>query len=205
MKKIILTALITLCILPAAMAQNNNGRNNQAKNRNAQQCMLQNRQNNQAQQCSLQNWGNFNNNRNQQPCSFNNSQYKNFNRHQNFYNCTHENIQKFRIAFLTSKLNLTVEQSEKFWPINNEYVKELAALSKERRANMLALKENVDDKTKRDVSVDEWIELAEKKVALDKAYAKKLSKVLPQKQIIKALVVEEKFKSQLLKKYHNRR
>ena len=32
-----------------------------------------------------------------------------------------ENIEAQKVAFITSKLNLTTEESQKFWPVYNEY------------------------------------------------------------------------------------
>ena len=41
----------------------------------------------------------------------------------------HEYIQQKRVEFLILKMNLTVEESQKFWPVYNEYYKKKNNLS----------------------------------------------------------------------------
>ena len=141
---------------------------------------------------------NSNRNKNPQQCAAVNGS------NANFEACTHENVQKLRIAYVTSRLDLTIEQSEKFWPISNEYAKKLNELGQRRRAVMLTIRENIVSDKELESSLDEWLAIGEETVDINNEYAKKLEKVLPKKQIIKAFIVEEKFKTHLLNKYHKR-
>ena len=44
-------------------------------------------------------------------------------------------IEALKIAFLTKKLNLSTEEAQKFWPIYNNYMKEVWQVRKEARQN----------------------------------------------------------------------
>ena len=189
MKKTILTILITMCAMPLTFAQNNDEKTtNPSRTQKLQHCTPVNNEKNPTQ----------NRAKKLQHCTPANSDYKKFDRNQNFHKCTQENVQKLRIAYVTSKLNLTVQQSEKFWPINNQYVKELTELAKERKSIMVAVR---SDKAEGN-AVKQWLDLEQKEIKIKTNYAKQLEKVLPEKQIMKAFVIEERFKQDLVRNYH---
>ncbi|OZA24427.1 MAG: hypothetical protein B7X86_08430 [Sphingobacteriales bacterium 17-39-43] len=45
----------------------------------------------------------------------------------------YERIEAIKVAFITKKLDLTTEEAQKFWPVYNNYQKELMELMRKRR------------------------------------------------------------------------
>lgn len=66
------------------------------------------------------------------------------------------NVQSDKIAIITETMNFTDEQSEKFWPIYNEFSNELSKLSDKRIANIKDFAANYDS-----LSADKANELIE--------------------------------------------
>ncbi len=113
--------------------------------------------------------------------------------------CTHETVQQMRIAFVASKLELTTKQSQMFWPLNNQYTKELLELGRQRRE----IRKSLNGKTDKN-ALRKWLELEQKEVDIKKDYAEKLEDIIPNDKIVKAFVVEERFKYHLLKNFHKK-
>ena len=125
------------------------------------------------------------------------AQSKPLNEHEH---CSHEKVQDMRIAFVTSKLALTPKQSQEFWPVNNQYTADLLELGKQRREIMKSIKES-DTNTD---ALNKWLKLEQAEVDVKNKYAQRLQKILPEDKIVKAFVVEERFKYHLLKNYHKK-
>ena len=51
------------------------------------------------------------------------------------------NIEALKVAFVTSELNLTAEEAQKFWPIHNGYMEELKKIRKENMDNEIGFEE----------------------------------------------------------------
>jgi hypothetical protein len=70
-----------------------------------------------------------------------------------------EQIETIKVAFITNKLDLTSEEAQKFWPVHNNYQKELMELMKKRR----------EDRQKTDITPNDKInaELAFESKILD--------------------------------------
>jgi Spy/CpxP family protein refolding chaperone len=112
-----------------------------------------------------------------------------------------DEIKAQKIAFLTSELELTEKEAEKFWPIYNEYDTKMMANRKAHRSIMKKLR-NFDG-----LSDDEAYSLSEKIISLEeertqirKTYLVKFAKVLGKKKGAKVFYAEEKFKRELFKK-----
>jgi hypothetical protein len=61
---------------------------------------------------------------------------------QSYVSLLRQDIKKGRVSILTELMELTPEQAAKFWPIYNEYDKELTKLGDERVANIRMFAEN---------------------------------------------------------------
>lgn len=107
-----------------------------------------------------------------------------------------------QIAYITAQLDLTPKESEKFWPIYNEYKNKERALRDQRRMRI-----DIDNMT--DQEAAQWlkksIENEEKELALKKEYTNKFTKILPIKKVIKLEMAESEFKRALIKKLGDRR
>ena len=103
------------------------------------------------------------------------------------------------ISVITNKLDLTSEEAQKFWPVHNNYQKELMELMKKRR----------EDRQKTDIAPNDKInaELAFESKILDlkKRYKKLYSKVIPSQKILLLYQAEREFREHLIKQLNHRR
>ena len=96
-----------------------------------------------------------------------------------------------KVAYITKELNLTEEEAEDFWPINNKMEEELKALKK---ANKPADKsKKIEDLT--EVEVEDIMQKAfttkEKEIEVRRAYHEEFKKVLGVKRTAKFYHVEK--------------
>lgn len=96
-----------------------------------------------------------------------------------------EKIQALKVAFISKELELTPAEAEKFWPVYNEYAKELKGLK-------LAAKE--DD----DVDV---IENEEKVINLRKSFRERFTAVLGPQRVNRLFGADKRFRQLLIKAY----
>lgn len=118
-----------------------------------------------------------------------------------------EKMKQLRIAFITEKLDLTVEEAQQFWPIYNAHEDKRMALDKKIRQNFQALKsagESVSEtellKRISDISVAR-AELAE----LDKKYVEDCLPVIGTAKCARLLAAEEEFKREVLRRLKENR
>ena len=111
-----------------------------------------------------------------------------------------EYIRTQKIAFISTELQLTPEEAEKFWPVYNEYDAKMELLREERRGYMKELK-GVDE-----LSGDRAYELTEKILDTEKReselrseYLIKFAEVLDKKKAAKVFIAEDKFKRELMR------
>ena len=92
-----------------------------------------------------------------------------------------QDLESLRVAFITKELHLSSGESQKFWPIYNEYLKELKQLK----------------------NADEGTDLEEGKVSLRKKYAEKFKNAgMSDTKIAELPKAEKEFKKFLLDKLH---
>ena len=106
-----------------------------------------------------------------------------------------EKIESLKIAFITTELELTPEESEKFWPLYNEMELKLKKVRKERRQlgedlkNKLDQLSDADIKSKVNSVLDKDIEESE----IKKTYTQKFAEVIGYKKAVKLLSLEQRF------------
>jgi Skp family chaperone for outer membrane proteins len=106
-----------------------------------------------------------------------------------------EKIEAIKVAFITNKLDLTTEEAQKFWPVYNQYHKELTELFELRRE----ARKNDDN------SLDEDLEYDIKIVAVRKKYRNEFLKVLSPEKTSHFYQAEREFREELIKQLKNRR
>jgi hypothetical protein len=105
---------------------------------------------------------------------------------------TRANIQTRRQEIVQSMMQLTPEQSEKFWPVYREYRNEVAKLGDqrlqfmERFANQAATMS--DEQAKK--LLDDWFKLRERQLDLQKKYVGRFRKVVPGAKVARFYQVE---------------
>lgn len=118
-----------------------------------------------------------------------------------------EQIEAMKIGFITKQLDLTSEEAKNFWPVYNQYQKELDDLRKKRRGDRREAKddfENMSDKEMEKV-VDDEIVFKQSELDIIKRYHSQFKQVLPIKKVARLYRSEEDFKRELLQKLKERR
>lgn len=116
-------------------------------------------------------------------------------------------IESYRIAYLTQKLDLTAEEAKIFWPIYNDWQREQDALRKERMQKMISFRKISEIEELSDTEVQTLIvndfSFEQRELNLKKKYYYKLKSNLPIKIVGKYYRAQEAFKKELLAKYRN--
>jgi hypothetical protein len=108
-----------------------------------------------------------------------------------------ERLAAQRIAFITERVTLTPEQAQSFWPIYNEFTRELQQIRSAATPD-LKVKDMNDEEAEKLILTE--MEKSEKELALRRAYFPKLKKVISARQVLKLYKAERDFKSDLVKK-----
>lgn len=114
-----------------------------------------------------------------------------------------EKVQAERVAYLTTALELSVEESEAFWPVYNKVQKDKSASFKDVAAAMGALKGAIKEgKSDQEIEVllQSYLDAREDSEAVDKDAIAQYKKVLPVAKIAKLFVAEEQFRHQQIKR-----
>jgi Spy/CpxP family protein refolding chaperone len=119
-----------------------------------------------------------------------------------------EQIKTLKVAFLTTELDLTAKEAEKFWPIYNSFDDKQFELRHQKmkayqnRMNQVAL----DKMSEKEASLllTQMEGTDEELFLLRKNYVQNLKKVLPAVKIIKLRISEEGFNRKLLHQYRDR-
>ncbi len=106
-----------------------------------------------------------------------------------------EKIEALRVAFITQQLNLTSEESQKFWPVYNEYQDKTRAARKEFKTIGATFS---SDKEAQEY-LDAELLFKQRELNLYKEYYDKFKKILPLKKVALLRQAEEEFKKELLK------
>lgn len=114
-------------------------------------------------------------------------------------------IESYKIAWITQKLDLSTEDAKIFWPIYNQYTKEQQALRSDRAKKMISMRKITEIDNLSDSEVDAMInnELAfkQREINIDKKYYSKFKSALPIKTLAKFYRAQETFKKELLDKF----
>lgn len=120
-----------------------------------------------------------------------------------------ERVKAMKVAYITNELQLTSDESAKFWPIYNAYEDKQRELRRIRVAGFLERKNDaeIDKMTDKEAaSALAQMEKSEEDLyELRKKFQQNLKSVLPAKKIIKLKRAEEDFNRDLLRQYRERR
>lgn len=110
-------------------------------------------------------------------------------------------IDQLRIGFLTEKINLTSKEAEKFWPLYNEYRKELQMTQGKTRLKIQEIKLSIGSSSDKELEelADELIELKFKEAEISRKFYPKFKGVLPIEKVLKFYQAEEEFPRWVLK------
>ena len=111
----------------------------------------------------------------------------------------HSEIESVKIAFITKKLDLSADEAKAFWPVYNNYQKELMSIIRQRRENYKRRDGSPQNKLNDDFDFEGKI------LALKKDYQKEFAKVLPPQKVLTLYQAEREFREQLIKELKARR
>jgi hypothetical protein len=106
-----------------------------------------------------------------------------------------EKIEALRVAFITEQLDLTTDESQKFWPLYNEYQDKLKAARREFKALPTSF---ANDKEAQEY-LDAELLFKQRELSLYKEYFDKFKKILPVKKVAQLRKAEEDFKKELVR------
>lgn len=113
-----------------------------------------------------------------------------------------EQVEAQKVAFFTQKLNLSVEESQAFWPIYNEYQEKNKALRENYRSDFV--KRNMSDAEAAE-AIEGYFDKEEKALVLKKQLYRDLEAYISPGKLVRLQVVENQFKQKLLERIKKRR
>jgi hypothetical protein len=110
-------------------------------------------------------------------------------------------VQADKKLLVADNMNLTESEAKGFWPIYESYQKDLAGINDRLGKTISAFSDasqkgttNVSDEAAKKLT-DEYLQIEQDEVNLKKAYAKKLTGVIPPGKIARYLQIETKIRS----------
>jgi hypothetical protein len=117
-------------------------------------------------------------------------------------------FQAQKIAFLTTKLDLTPEEAQVFWPVYNELENARQAHHKKFIQAKMEMKKKIrSGEEMSDAEIEAFLlerfEEDREKADIEEKYFKKLKAVLPMKKLAILYGAEEEFRMKMLRQYKN--
>jgi len=120
-----------------------------------------------------------------------------------------ERIEAEKIAFITKELNLTPTEAQKFFPIYNQYSREISRLKQERRSEQRPLQQPLKDQRVPPASLKpsgrDILAFDAKELELKKIYRKRFAEVIGQARASRFFEAEEEFRNYLIRELQHRR
>lgn len=120
-----------------------------------------------------------------------------------------DKIRSLKIAHLTTALNLTKTEAEKFWPIYNTYDNKMGELRHSQIVKFIKTTEieEIEAMTEKDASnkIQELIDFETEYFTIRKQFLIDAKKILSNKKILILKKAEDDFNRKLLKKYKEKK
>lgn len=116
-----------------------------------------------------------------------------------------QEVKAQRSAYLTQKMGLSPEESQRFWPVYNQYDKELEALRRERREGHRALRTDADlTDAEAAGHIDRELASQQKELDLRKRYSGEFIKLIGARKTLELHRAERDFNRELLRRMRER-
>lgn len=113
-----------------------------------------------------------------------------------------DKFESARIAFFTSRMDLTPEEAGKFWPVYNEYNKAVSEARKTGRAKFRQIRKLTDEGTASEATVKqmlmEYVDCCKKDDELERIYLDEFLKILPAGKVALMFIAEEEFRAKMI-------
>ena len=120
----------------------------------------------------------------------------------------HERVQAEKIAFLTTKMELTSEEAEKFWPLYNEMEKErgeaFSATMKAYKALQKALEQGASQK-EIGALLEKYTNAIKDSRSVEAKYTPIFRKVISVEKVAKLYIGEEEFRRTQIHRWHSKK
>lgn len=119
-----------------------------------------------------------------------------------------DQVKALKVAYITEHLNLTPTESQKFWPVYNDYEQKMNKIRHgELRQIRSEIKSNfdnmTDEKAKTLIEKENKAEIRLHELRMN--FNKDIAKIIPPKKIILLKVSEEDFKRKMFEEFKKRR
>ncbi|MCB9183774.1 MAG: hypothetical protein H6591_07630 [Flavobacteriales bacterium] len=111
-----------------------------------------------------------------------------------------------RTAYITTKLGLTTEEAERFWPIYNEFDAEREKLRKELRENIRTTRKDggaLSEAQAKEV-LEKGLVLRQRELDLERSYTDRFSKAIGAVKVVELHRAERDFNREVLKRIRER-
>lgn len=117
-----------------------------------------------------------------------------------------EEIKAQKVAYITQKMGFTPEEAQKFWPIYNQYDKELDAARKEMRDFHRSVKKSGTELTEAEATqlIDKELSTRQKELDTRRKYSGEFKKNIGAVRTVKLYQAERDFNKELLKRMRER-
>lgn len=114
-----------------------------------------------------------------------------------------DRLEQKKIAYITTELEMTADQAQRFWPIYNKYTSELS----ESRGGKRGMKKEDAELSDAEAQalISTMLENEEKKIQIKKEYVGQLKNVLDNHQILRLMNTEKKFRKEIFDRFKKRR
>jgi len=109
-----------------------------------------------------------------------------------------DRINAAKVAFFTQQLDLSVAEAEKFWPVYNEYNKEVEEARNGIREAMMQMNASNKKSDELKAALKQYTDSQKKEAQLTEQYINKLMRVMPVEKVAKVFTAEDMFRMQLL-------
>lgn len=116
-----------------------------------------------------------------------------------------DKIEALKEAYLTRQLDLNPKEAEKFWPVYNQYRKDMKKVIDERKQNQLDPNQlkNADNK-QIEKAMNRNFKLEQQALQVRQKYRQEFQNVLPPRKVMKIYKSEKDFNMKLIEELHRR-
>lgn len=108
-------------------------------------------------------------------------------------------LENAKIAFITTRVSLTQEQAQKFWPVYNEFSTRRRELNRNGRELRRDVTEGMTDQQIRE-NYTQSFSLRQQELNLEKEYFDKFQKVISLRQVAQLYLAERDFTKEVIKR-----
>ncbi|MEK6781317.1 MAG: hypothetical protein AABY93_06405 [Bacteroidota bacterium] len=114
-------------------------------------------------------------------------------------------IEAARIALISERMGLTVEQAEKFWPVYHEFASKQGELRQQLKAARQQVETNNPDPKREEELLNLGFQLKQKGLDLEKDYSGRMLSIISAQQMLRLRGAEKEFNRMILNQLQQRR